>query len=293
MEQARRLSPISGAVMLVLATALWGSNVVVTKVILPGIPPGAINFARFAIAGVVLLPFIRFDRRMWRDALGLAVLLLAGYGSQTVALRYTTANRAAFITAMNVIFVPILAAFFGHRVRVIVWAAAITALIGCGLLCGEGGGPNIGDLWSLGTAITWASYIFRFESVSAKYPPLQLAVAQFVPMTVMSGIWTVAANEHVTDFHWLGLIYLGVGATATTMILQAAGQRVVPAPQTAVIFCMEPVFAAICSFIFLGERLAIRGYLGAGLILLAAIASQLPAMIGTPQERAAVELHLP
>jgi len=112
-------------------------------------------------------------------------------------------------------------------------------------------------------------------------------------MTVMSGIWTVAAHEHVTDFHWLGLIYLGVCATAATMILQAAGQRVVSAPQTAVIFCMEPVFAAICSFIFLGERLAIRGYLGAGLILLAAIASQLPAMIGTPQERAAVELHLP
>jgi drug/metabolite transporter (DMT)-like permease len=265
--------------MLVLATALWGSNVVVTKSIVGDIPPGAISLARFAIAAIALLPFIRLDRRMWRHAFILSALLLAGYGTQTVALRYTTANRAAFITAMNVIFVPMFASIFGHRVRAIVWAAAITALVGCGLLCGEGGGPNIGDLWSLGTAITWASYIYRFESVSAMFAPLPLAVAQFIPMTLMSAVWALAAREPVTNFHWPWLLFLGLGATAATTILQTAGQKVVPAPQTAVIFVMEPVFAAVCSFIFLGERLAIRGYIGAALIILAAVVSQLPAIL--------------
>jgi drug/metabolite transporter (DMT)-like permease len=324
-SSARRLPQLAGAAMLVLATALWGSNVVVTKYIVADIPPGAISLARFAIAAIAMLPFVRLrpqprhvsslspspgnpgegrggggesvgqasphpnpppeyqgrgeEARLWRHAFILAVLLLAGYGTQTVALRYTTANRAAFITAMNVIFVPIFASIFGRRVSGIIWAAAITALIGCGLLCGEGGGPNIGDLWSLGTAITWGSYIYRYESVSAMFPPLPLAAAQFIPMTVMSAVWTFGAGEHVVAFHWPWLLYLGLGATAATTLLQTAGQRVVPAPQTAVIFVMEPVFAAICSYIFLGERLMIHGIIGALLIIIAAIISQMPALL--------------
>jgi drug/metabolite transporter (DMT)-like permease len=289
-SSARKLPQLAGATMLVLATALWGSNVVVTKYIVGDIPPGAISLARFAIASIAMLPFIRLERRLWRHAFILAVLLLAGYGTQTVALCYTTANRAAFITAMNVIFVPIFASIFGHRVRAIIWAAAITALIGCGLLCGEGGGPNIGDLWSLGTAITWGSYIYRYESVSAMFPPLPLAAAQFMPMTLMSAVWTFGAREHVVAFHWPWLLYLGLGATAATTLLQTVGQRVVPAPQTAVIFVMEPVFAAICSFIFLGERLMLRGIIGALLIIIAAIVSQIPALLADRSNQPAPNL---
>jgi drug/metabolite transporter (DMT)-like permease len=49
--------------------------------------------------------------------------------------------------------------------------------------------------------------------------------------------------------------------------------------QAAVIFTLEPVFAATLGFIILGERLAFRGIIGAALIILAAIASQLPGML--------------
>jgi drug/metabolite transporter (DMT)-like permease len=283
MPSARRLSPLSGAAILVLVTAFWGSSFVVIKQIIPGIPAAPINLARFAIAAIALLPFIRFQRQTWLCGLEMAIWLFAGFATQTIGLRYTTVNRCAFITAMNVIFVPILAALFGHRVRPIVWAAAITALVGCGLLCGDSHGPNIGDLWSLGTAITWAMYIFRLESIAAKFPPLPLAMAQIVPVAVFCGIWTAASRSPVTDFHWPSLIYLGLAATAASTWLQTVAQRVVPAPQAAVIFTLEPVFAAILGFIILGERLAFRGIIGASLIILAAVASQLPGMLERPK----------
>jgi drug/metabolite transporter (DMT)-like permease len=204
----------------------------------------------------------------------MSIWLFAGFATNTISLRYTTVNRCAFITAMNVIFVPILAAIFGQRIRPLIWIAAITALIGCALLCGDGAKPNIGDLWALGTAITWAMYIWRMEKVAGEFQPLAVSVSQIICVAVLDGIWTAAERPPIVHFHWLGLIYLGLVATALTAVLQATGQRVVPAPQAAVIFTLEPVFAAIFSFAVLGEHLAARGLAGAAMIILAAIASQ-------------------
>jgi drug/metabolite transporter (DMT)-like permease len=270
------LSPNQGAAILVFITALWGSSFVVIKQIIPDVPAAQINFARFAIAAISLLPFLRIDRRMWRFAIELGIWLFAGFATQTIGLKYTTVNRSAFITAMNVIFVPMLGAIFGKRIRPIVWAAAVTALAGCGVLCGAGGKPNIGDLWSLGTAITWATYIFRLESIAPQFPALPLAMAQFVPVTTLCGVWAATGPGHVSAYHWPALIYLGLGATTMTTWLQAAAQRVVPAPQAAVIFTLEPVFAVALGFLLLGETPTLRGIVGAALIIAAAIACQLP-----------------
>jgi drug/metabolite transporter (DMT)-like permease len=280
MRNTPQLSPIRGAAILVLGTALWGSSFVVIKRISPELPAAAICAARFIIAGIALSPFIRFDRKTWRYGVELSIWLFAGFATQTIGLRFTTVNRSAFITAMSVIFVPMLAVIFGHKVRPIIWAAAIVALGGCGLLCGEGGGPNIGDLWTLATAIIFAVYIFRLQAVSAKCPALPLAVAQIIPVAFLSTTWFAASRQPLTGFHWPALIYLGLAATAATTWLQAVAQRVVPAPQAAVIFTLEPVFAAIFGYFMLGERLAIRGILGAALIIAAAIACQGPAIFG-------------
>jgi drug/metabolite transporter (DMT)-like permease len=274
MRNNPRLSPAGGAATLVLATALWGSSFVVIKQISPVMPASAICTARFAIAAIALLPFVRFDRKVWRYGIELSTWLFAGYATQAIALRHTTVNRCAFITATYVVFVPLLAAIYGHKVRVIVWAAAILALCGCGLMCGEGGGPNIGDFWSLGTAITWSVYIFRIESIAAKFQSLPLAISQLIPVALFSSAWFAASPQHLTEFHWPALIYLGLAATAATTWLQAFAQQIVPAPQAAVIFTLEPVFAAIFGYFMLGEHLATRGTIGAAMIILAAIAGQ-------------------
>jgi drug/metabolite transporter (DMT)-like permease len=262
---------------LLLAAALWGSSVVLIKQILPDVPASWVNLTRFVIAVVALSPFIRADRKLWRAGIELSGWLFAGFATQSVGLLYTTVNRCAFITAMNVIFVPLIAALFGRRIRPVIWAAAITSLIGCGLLCRDGSGPNVGDLWTLLTAITWAMYILRLESKAADFPPLALSVAQLVPVTILCGVWTAAHPQPVAHFHWWGLIYLGLAATAATACLQAVGQRVVPAPQAAVIFTLEPVFTAVFAYLILHERLTLTGGIGAGLIILAAFATQIPA----------------
>jgi drug/metabolite transporter (DMT)-like permease len=282
MRMPGSVSPRVGAGFLLLAAALWGSSVVVIKPILGDVPAAWINTARFAIAAVVLLPFIRADRKIWLAGIELSVWLFAGFATQTIALRYTTVNRCAFITAMNVIFVPLIAALFGRRIRPIIWGAAITSLVGCALLCRDGSGQNIGDLWTLGTAITWAMYILRLESKAGDFPPLPLAIAQLIPVALLSGVWMAAHPELPVHFHWPAMLFLGLAATAATTWLQAVGQRVVPAPQAAVIFTLEPVFTAVFAYLILHEHLNMTGAIGAALIIVAAFATQIPAQRREP-----------
>jgi hypothetical protein len=71
------------------------------------------------------------------------------------------------------------------------------------------------------------------------------------------------------------IVYLALVTAATTW-LPAIAQNWVSAQETAIIYTFEPAFAAIFSFWLLGEKLGVRGWLGAGMVLAAMILSQIP-----------------
>lgn len=106
-----------GVLLLSLTTFLWGTTFVVTKAVLGRFPASQLIFARFLIAAILFLPFLRFGRRLWLAAIELGVLLWLGYATQTIGLQYTTVSRSAFITALHVILVPVLVALLGRRLR--------------------------------------------------------------------------------------------------------------------------------------------------------------------------------
>jgi len=64
-------------------------------------------------------------------------------------------------------------------------------------------------------------------------------------------------------------------ATAVAFTVQSWAQQFLPATHTALILALEPVFAWITSFLFLGERLNIRASLGALLILSGIVLTEL------------------
>jgi drug/metabolite transporter (DMT)-like permease len=59
--------------------------------------------------------------------------------------------------------------------------------------------------------------------------------------------------------------------------IQAIGQRSIPAERAALIYAMDPVYATVVARIYLGETLGIQGVIGAAIIAVAVIASQLVA----------------
>lgn len=277
--------------MLILATALWGSTFVLVHEGQKSLRPSVLIFWRFLIASIALSPFLRFNKKLWLAAAELSVWLFLGYATQAIGLLTTNVNHSAFITAMNVIFVPILAALAGRRTRWLVWASALTALLGCAVLSLTGTGGSLrGDLWTLLCAITCAIYLIRMERHVGRFSALQLTAAQLPLVTIWCAVWmcssTPPAHEQIP---WGTIIYLGLACTMAPTLLQTLGQRRVPAAQAAILFTMEPVFAAIFAFILLRETLTPRGYVGAGLILLAAIACQIEP--GDKKQRAMQGLH--
>ncbi len=80
------------------------------------------------------------------------------------------------------------------------------------------------------------------------------------------------------------LVITGVLATALAFCVQVWAQKHVPAQRVALIFALEPALAAWFSWLVLGERLDVLGWVGSGLITVGVL-------IGTiPDRRAVVSL---
>jgi drug/metabolite transporter (DMT)-like permease len=277
-----RARSIEGALLLAALTAIWGSTFVVVKgAVDPGTPgawpPGTFLCARFWLAAACFLPFfLKRDRRLWLVGLELGVLLFVGYGTQIVGQTYTSVNRSAFITSTYVILVPLLASIAGHPVRPLLWGCCTAALAGVGLLSFDGSPPNVGDLWTVGTAVAYAVYILRLESHSRRYPAPALTGISLLAVALLAIPWVAAEPRPASPPPYVALVYLALICTAVVTWLQTVGQSMVTASQAAVVFTLEPLFASVFGYLFRGETLGPRGWAGAILIFAAAVCSQLP-----------------
>jgi drug/metabolite transporter (DMT)-like permease len=71
-----------------------------------------------------------------------------------------------------------------------------------------------------------------------------------------------------------GLAYLGIVATAGMLFLQAMAQRFVSADKAALIYAMEPVFAALFAWLWLAEVLTLQAAIGGAMVVGAVILSE-------------------
>ncbi|MGK0619001.1 DMT family transporter [Meiothermus cerbereus] len=282
-----RRGQLLGLIYLNLATLFWGSTFVLVKDSLESLEPGQINFVRFAIATLVFVPFLfRRDPRLWVAGLELGGVLFVAYLTQTVGLQHTTASRSAFITTLYVVALPMLLGVLGQRLGWPIWSSAGLAILGVGLLSYDGSPLNLGDAWTLGTALSYAVYIWRLEHFAQRFSTLALTGVQMLTVALLSLVWMFWEGPvwNAAGFPYFSLLYLGLVASALCIWLQALGQRLVPAPQAAVIFTLEPVYAVAFAYVLLGERLGLQGLVGAGLIIAATLISQLRSAKPHPEQ---------
>ena len=269
-----------GVLTLVGITVVWGTTFVVVKGSLETIPVPLLLALRFSLAAACFA-FVRFDRRALVPALWLGLLAFAGFATQTLGLSITTASRSAFITGFAVVLTPLVAAiWFRQRVAPRVYLASVVALAGLALLTLRGGGEGInsGDLWTLLTALAYALYIVYLGQVAGRADIAALAGMQHLPMAALAWLWAapqLGALAHVPLTTYLAIAYLALVATALVAWLQTAAQRVVPAPLAAIIFVLEPVFAALFAWWVVGEVLGPGGWAGGALVIVAMLVAEL------------------
>ncbi|MDL2342926.1 EamA family transporter [Deinococcus sp. MIMF12] len=284
------MSPHSlGLLLLVLVTLLWGSTFAVVKELGELLPPAVLIAWRFLIATLALLPVLLLTRRqeaessppgrpLWRDGLILGAWLIAGYGTQTIALQTTGANRAAFFTALSVVLVPLWLTVAQRRpLPWGLWLALPLAVGGLALLSWEGGSLVVGDAWALACAVTYAGFIIALERTASRHGALRFTMAQLLAVTALAWVWALIAEPGALwppAAAWGPLLYLGVAATAVTTLLQTVGQRRVSAAEASLIYALEPVAAALFSFLLIGERIGLRGAVGGLLVVVATLLGQ-------------------
>lgn len=263
---------------LLLTTLIWGATFPATKAALEQIPPLSFLLLRFLLGAVLVAAWLAVARhRLARDsgtlkAAGTAtVFLFLGYVLQTVGLRYTSASNSAFITALYVIFVPLILQRFNWRIL----AATSIATAGLWLLVKPSAAVNVGDLLTLGCAVAFAGHIVCLEGFTRRFSAPSLLLWQMAAMTVLFipiTLWEQAPPEAFapTTVLLIGLIVTG-GLATGAFAVQMWAQQLVPAQQVALVFASEPAYAAWLSWYFLGEVLDIQGWAGSALILLAVV----------------------
>lgn len=276
--------------ILLLVTLVWGTTFPLLKSAAADLNGVEISAFRFLVASACMLPFLlKAPRRAWIDGLLLGGLGLASYVAQAYGLQHISSNRSAFLTSLNVLMVPFLGLMFGARLSWPVLAAAFFACLGIGLMSWEGGSNLLGDAATVLCALAYALYVIVLSQRSFRNDSRHLAATQIVVMTILAWLWmllqSVGSNALATlparlAPHGATLLYLGACATAGMLFLQAVGQRKVSAEKAAVVYAMEPVFAAVFGWMWLGELLGWRGAVGGAIVIGALVLSEMRSVSG-------------
>jgi drug/metabolite transporter (DMT)-like permease len=292
--------------LLVLITLVWGSTFVLIKEALQDSSPLILNAVRMTLAAALLVGYYRkhlsrLDRRAAVTGSVVGGFLYLGYALQTAGLKLTTPSKAAFLTGVSTVLVPLLMVVL-WRTRIHPWRAvgiglALTGLFLMTVPAGREGladftRVNLGDLLIIGCAIAFAFQIILLGRATQRFPFEQMAVLQIAVAAVLMVVSTPLLERPVfrpSPVVIATVLVTGILGTAVAFTVQAWAQQFTPATHTALIFTLEPVFAWLTSFFVLHERLGFRAGAGALAILAGVLISELLGQVAQPDPELAAE----
>ncbi|HXM78250.1 MAG TPA: DMT family transporter [Thermoanaerobaculia bacterium] len=283
--------------VLIGVTVVWGSSFVVVKNAFAQSPPLQFLFWRFLIAVVLIAPFLAARRRtpgLVRDGLVIGLLLAGGMSLQVLGIPGTSASKAAFLTGLSVVLTPFAAWLRTRKLPSLENGIGVT-FAGAGFFLltfpAVGGPVNRGDVLVFGCGVVFAFYIVELAERSARHDAVWLTAFQLVTVVAVAGIASLAlrlpalaalpeAAAEARPVVWRGtflwsVLYLGSLGTVGTFFCQTWAQARMSATHAAIIFALEPVFAAILAAWLLGDHLGARGAAGGALVLAGIVVSEM------------------
>lgn len=274
----QRLSPATVG-LLVIPPLLWAGNAVVGRLMAGSVPPMTLNFLRWSLAFVLLLPFaaglLRRDSLLWPRWRRFAVLGLLGVGCynalQYLALTTSTPLNVTLVAAsMPAWMIGMGALFFGQRITMRQVVGAVLSIAGVLVVLSRGDWEVLrhvrmvpGDFYMLLATACWTLYSWLL--VRPGDPPgIRGDWAAFLMSQLVFGVaWSGAfagAEWAVEPRHitwglpvFAALAYVAIGPAILAYRSWGLGvQRV--GPTIAGFFSnLTPLFAALMSAAVLGE----------------------------------------
>ena len=275
---------IKGTLMLLGASFFWGTTFVAQMTGMEGIGPFTYAAARYFLGLLSLIAVLIYthkdrkkDRLQGKYTHGFYIGIFTGIflfiasSMQQISMLYTTAGKAAFITCLYIMFVPLGAKFLGKKIQLENWLGAALALLGLYFLAiNEGFSVNFGDVILFFSAFFWAAQILLADKFANKVDLLELSTSQIFITTVLSTIcmlifenptWSAVTSAAFSIF------YGGVMSAGAAFTLQLYGQKYVEPSVAAILMSFESIFGALSSWLILGEQMTGKEIFGCLLML--------------------------
>ena len=297
MKKQKILSNIA----LLTAALVWGFAFVSQEQAAQYVGTFTVNALRSFVAVVALIPLILFTSKksgrpvFEKTKADRKLLITAGvlcgtflcissniqqFGISLYPEDAAISARSGFITALYVIFVPLLGMFFKKKVGLNVWLSVLVAILGLYLLCGSSGitGIYLGDIIILCCVVSFSFQILCIDHFIDRVDGVKLATIQFFTCGVLSLIlMLIFEKPPIEDILSASkyILYLGVMSSGVGYTLQIIGQKYSENPTVAsIIMSLESVFAALGGWLIMKKALSPLEILGCAIVFLAIVLAQ-------------------
>ncbi len=295
---------LKGSLMLLVAAIIWGSAFVAQEEASAFIGSFTLNCCRSFVGALVLIPVVLFfkkkreittgvkekllNKRLIIGGICCGVVLSVAANLQQFGIIFNAelaeggSGKAGFITAMYIIFVPLISCFLGKGVRVSVLLGVVIAVAGLYFISvKEGFTVSTGDTVLLLCAVAFSGHIMVVDYFVSKVDGIALSCVQFFTVGVVSGVLMLIFERDCLSIanitaSLVPIFYCGIMSSGVAYTLQIVSQKLCEPSVASLVMSLESLFAMVTSCIFYFMLPTARELIGCILMMVAIFLVETP-----------------
>ena len=217
---------------------------------------------------------------LWKAAVFCGTPLFVAASLQQMGIVHTDPGKSGFLTAMYIVFVPILSIFRKKKPSKWIPVSVVLGVVGLYFLSCVGVTTiRSGDLLLIGCAVVYAIQIICIDIFANAVDAVRLNCLCSAITAVLSGLVMLLIETptwEAINGCWGSLLYAGVLSMGVAFTLQVVGQKYVEPSTASLLMSLESVFAVLSGWVVLGDVLSTWETIGCILIFAAIMISQIP-----------------
>lgn len=274
-------------ILFALVIAMRSSALLFSMIAMRGLEPFNVLAIRFGFAFLIILVIFRkrfaaLDGKTILHGFILGIAFFMCMAFEMLALTMITSSETAFLENLAMIFVPLIEAVLLRRApHASALISAGVSLVGVRLLTIGSDAAlsmSLGEILAILGAFSFAIVIIATDRFSKSDDSFMLGILEIGFIGVFSLIISFlfeSPSLPSSASQWGAIAYLVIVASCIGFVLQPVAQSCTTSEHSGLISSLNPLVAAVLGAIFLGERLGLKGIIGAALILFAVVLQNL------------------
>jgi len=294
--------------MLLACVVIWSANVSFVKLMLRYWSPFSLGAVRMclALAAFAVIVWVqersfRIARRDWFHLIAAGAFgIFMNQACFVLALKYSHASSVALLLAMIPVFAALISASFSVE-PFTRWSliGLPVSLIGVFLIISTEPGSKLslgtvqGDLFAMGTALSWAAYTVLLQPLLRKYSPARISFWVIVVGLIGligPGIASFDVTRVVREpwWSWALVLYSSLLAIFTTNFLWYLGTHKLGPARGSLYAFLQPFLGVLLAVLILGDAVNLPEVAG-GVVIIAGILLARRAKIAPPSQETIAE----